>query len=116
MRFSSLWLSRSYKSKIDRLLEEGLDKEIVTAYTSGEKVAEMVKKLGVSRDVIYRVLHKNGVCPYHHDNSRDKNLNHKKAQILDLHRQGLKPKDIMKKLGLKNPKLIYEVMKINNSI
>ena len=111
MRFSCLWLSRDYKSKIDRLLEEGLDKEIVSAYTSGEKVAEMVKKLGVSRDVIYRVLHKNGVCPYHHDNSRDKNLEQKKAQILDLHRQGLKPKEIMKRLGMKNPKLIYQVIK-----
>lgn len=111
MRVSCYLPSRDYKSKIDRLLEDGLDKKIVSAYTSGGKVAEMVKKLGVSRDVIYRLLHKNGVRPYHHDNSRDKNLDQKKAQILDLFHQGLKPKEMMKRLGMKNPKLIYEVLK-----
>lgn len=111
MRVSSYRWTRSYKSKIDRLLEKGLDKDVVTAYTSGEKVVVIAKKLRVSRDVIYRILRQNGVRPYHHDNSRDKNLDQKKEHIIDLYHQGFKPKEIMSRLGMKNPKLIYETLK-----
>ena len=110
MKFSCL-PSRDYKSRIDRLLDEGLGEKVVNAYNEGKKVQQISEELGVSRDVVYRVLKENGVRAYHHDNSRDKGLEGKKSAILELHRQGLKPKEIMEKLHLSNPKIIYEVIK-----
>ena len=114
MKFRSL-SSNNYKSRIDRLLDEGLEGKIITGYNSGDRVVSMAKEYGISVDVVYRILHKNGIMPYHHDNSRDVKLTEKKAAILALHRQGLKPKDIMKRLNMKNPKLIYETIKENGN-
>jgi DNA invertase Pin-like site-specific DNA recombinase len=109
MKFSCL-PSRDYKSRIDRLLDEGLDEKVVNAYNEGKKVQQISEELGVSRDVVYRVLKENGVRAYHHDNSRDKGLAEKKDTILQLYQQGLKPKEIMIQLGMKNPKMIYETL------
>ena len=110
MKFSCL-PSRDYKSRIDRLLDEGLDEKVVNAYNEGKKVQQISEELGVSRDVVYRVLKENGVRAYHHDNSRDESLSEKKSSILELHQQGIKPKEIMARLKMRTPKLIYEVIK-----
>lgn len=110
MKYSCL-TSRDYKSRIDRLLDEGLGEKVVNAYNEGKKVLQISEELGVSRDVVYRVLKENGVRAYHHDNSRDKGFEEKKSAIFELHRQGLKPKEIMGELNLSNPKIIYEVIK-----
>ena len=110
MKFSSL-PSREHKSRIDRLLEEGLGERISNAYNEGKKVLQISEEMGVSRDVVYRVLKMNGITAYHHDNSRDIRLKDKRNAILELYHQGLKPKGIMIRLNMKNPKLIYEVIK-----
>ena len=110
MKFSSL-PSRDYKSRIDRLLDEGLDEKIVNAYNEGKKVLQISEEFGVSRDVIYRVQKMNNVTAYHHDNSRDQDLEEKKSTILALHQSGMPPKEIMTAMGLKNPGLIYKTIK-----
>lgn len=110
MKFSCL-PSRDYKSRIDRLLDEGLDEKIVNAYNEGKKVLQISEEFGVSRDVIYRVLKMNNVTAYHHDNSRDQNSEEKKSTILALYQRGMPPKEIMIEMGLKNPGLIYKTIK-----
>lgn len=103
--------SREYKSRIDRLLDDGLGDKIVTAYKGGGKVSQISVELDVSVAVIYRILHENGIRAFHHDNSRDESLSEKKSSILELHQQGIKPKEIMVRLKMRTPKLIYEVIK-----
>lgn len=110
MKYSCL-PSRDYRSRIDRLLDEGLGEKIANAYSEGKKVLEISEEFGISRDVIYRVLKMENVQAYHHDNSRDEGLKEKKKIILELYHNGLKPKEIMIRLNMKNPKLIYEVIK-----
>ena len=110
MKFSCL-PSRDYKSRIDRLLDEGLGERISNAYNEGKKVLQISEEMGVSRDVVYRVLKRNGITAYHHDNSRDISLEEKKNKIMELYKQGLRVKEIMEKFKLRTPKLIYEVIK-----
>ena len=110
MKFSCL-PSRDYKSRIDRLLDKGLDEKIVNAYNEGKKVLQISEEMGVSRDIVYRVLKMNNVTAYHHDNSRDQGFEEKKSTILALYQSGMSPKEIMIAMGLKNPGLIYKTIK-----